>query len=226
MRTQAARPPRSRVHDAYDTIKRQILENELGPGEQVLERDLALRLGVSRTPVHEALIRLESEGLVEVLPRHGMRVLPVSPEDMLQIYQILTSLESTAAELLAQRRPTAAELEPMRAACDAMEAALDLDDLAAWARADEEFHARLLELCGNSRLAGICFNFWDQTHRVRMTTLPLRPKPVSSTHDHRALLDAILAGDSGKARELHRAHRTRGGEVMVGLLTRYNLRHM
>src|SRR4051812_30542921 len=107
MRVQATRPSRSRVHDAYDTIKRQIMDNELGPGEQVLERDLALRLGVSRTPVHEALIRLESEGLVEVLPRHGMRVLPVSPEDMLQIYEILTSLESTAAELLAELRPAA-----------------------------------------------------------------------------------------------------------------------
>ena len=220
------RQPRSLGASAYDTIKRQILDNTLDPGVQILEGDLSKRLGMSRTPIREALIRLQSEGLVEVSPRHGMRVLPVSPVDMEQIYQILTALESTAAEALAQRDPSAKDLAPMVAACDAMEAALEADDLKGWAAADEAFHGDLLNLCGNPRLAAICFNFWDQSHRVRMITLGLRPKPVSSTKDHRALLGAIRKGDAARAREIHRAHRIAGGNMLVGLLRLYNLKSL
>jgi DNA-binding GntR family transcriptional regulator len=221
-----SRPSKSLVSGAYDTIKRQILNNEFGPGFQILERDLAEQLGMSRTPVHEALIRLQAEGMVEVTPRHGMRVQPVSAADMKEIYQILTSLESTAAELLARRRPSGEELAPMQAACTAMEGSLELDDLQAWAEADEDFHSRLLRACGNRRLMTICFNFWDQTHRARMMTLRLRPRPVASTKDHRALLNAIEQGDFEAAREIHRSHRVRGGHLMVELLEYYNLRHV
>jgi DNA-binding GntR family transcriptional regulator len=219
-------PSKSLVSGAYETIKRQILNNEFGPGFQILERDLAEQLGMSRTPVHEALIRLKAEGMVEVTPRHGMRVQPVSATDMKEIYQVLTSLESTAAELMARRRPSGEELAPMRAACIAMESSLERDDLEGWAEADEDFHARLLKACGNRRLMAICFNFWDQTHRARMMTLRLRPNPVSSTNDHRALLNAVEQGDFETAREIHRAHRIRGGHMMVELLEYYNLRHV
>ena len=71
---------------------------------------------MSRTPVREALIRLQKEGLVDVIPRHGMRVLPVSPTDMKEIYEILTALEAMAAELLAKRKPSDAELAPLERA--------------------------------------------------------------------------------------------------------------
>ena len=218
------RRSRSLVAEAYQTLKEQILDNRLGPGEQYLEGDLSERLGMSRTPVREALIRLQAEGLVEVSPRHGMRVLPVSPADMEQIYQILTALESAAAERAALRKPSADDLAPIFATCEAMEAALEKDDLDAWARADEAFHKALLNLAGNPRLAALCFNFWDQTHRVRMMTLRLRPKPVSSTRDHRALLNAIKRGDGERARNLHRARRKAGGEMLVELLKRLNLK--
>ncbi len=220
------RQSRSLVAQAYETLKEQILDNTLSPGEQFLESDLSERLGMSRTPIREALIRLQSEGLVEVSPRHGMRVLPVSPGDMEQIYQILTALESAAAEQAALRKPSAGDLAPVLATCEAMEVALEKDDLDAWARADEQFHKLLLNLAGNPRLAALCFNFWDQTHRVRMITLRLRPKPVSSTRDHRALLNAIKRGDGERARKLHRAHRKAGGEILVELLKRLNLKSL
>ena len=152
------------------------------------------------------------------------RVLPVSPADMEQIYQILTALESAAAERAALRKPSADDLAPIFATCEAMEAALEKDDLDAWARADEAFHKALLNLAGNPRLAALCFNFWDQTHRVRMIILRLRPKPVSSTRDHRALLNAIKRGDGERARNLHRARRKAGGEMLVELLKRLNLK--
>ena len=87
---------------AYRQLRSRIVANVWPPGHQALEQAIALELGMSRTPVREALIRLQKEGLVEVVPRHGMRVLPVSANDMREIYEILTALESMAAELTAQ----------------------------------------------------------------------------------------------------------------------------
>jgi DNA-binding GntR family transcriptional regulator len=98
------------VERAYRALRSRILDNTWPPGYQALEQALALELGMSRTPVREALIRLHNEGLIEVVPRHGMRVLPVSPADMAEIYTILTSLESLAAELAAPRKPGPREL--------------------------------------------------------------------------------------------------------------------
>ena len=113
MKAPNAAPRLSLVDAAYEQIRRRILDNVWPPGHRALEQEVALALGMSRTPVREALMRLQNEGLVEVIPRHGMRVLPVSPTDMREIYQILTALECMAAELLARRKPGEGELEPL-----------------------------------------------------------------------------------------------------------------
>ncbi len=170
----------SLVDEAYEQVRRRILDNQWPPGHRALEQEVALALGMSRTPVREALLRLQSEGLVELIPRHGMRVLPVSPTDMREIYQVLTALECMAAELLAQRKPTAEELEPLVAATRAMDKALKAENLDAWAAADERFHAQLVELAGNRQLQATVLNYWDRAHRARLFTLRLRPAPVNS----------------------------------------------
>jgi len=136
------------VDEAYAQIRRRILDVAWPPGYQALEQEVASVLDMSRTPVREAMIRLQREGLVEVIPRHGMRVLPVSPSDMRELYQVLTALECMAAELLALRKPTETELIPLIAATTAMDEALKVDDLDAWAVADERFHALLVDLSG------------------------------------------------------------------------------
>jgi len=223
----AAEPPATSLADeAYRTMRAKILDNEWAPGHRALEQELALQLGMSRTPVREALIRLAEEGLVEVVPRHGMRVLPVSAADMDEIYQLLGSLEATAAELVAQRKPVARDIAPLEAASRAMDAALEADDLEAWAEADERFHRHLVELCGNRLLAATVYNFWDRAHRARMFTLRLRPKPVHSTREHTDLVRAIRKGDAAAAREIHRAHRERGRRELTAILERYKLAQM
>lgn len=214
------------VDRAYHAIRDRILDNDWPPGHRALEQELALLLGMSRTPVREALIRLQNEGLVEVVPRHGMRVLPVSPADMRDIYQVLTSLEATAAELAAARTPGPDALAPLDKASRDMKAALRADDLRAWAQADERFHRTLIELSGNRLLVTLVENVWDRAHRARMFTLNLRPKPVQSTREHAAVVRAIAAGDVAQARELHRAHRERGGRELVGLLERFHFRQV
>jgi DNA-binding GntR family transcriptional regulator len=211
------------VEAAYRQIRSRILDNAWLPGHHALEQALALELGMSRTPVREALIRLQNEGLVEVVPRHGVRVLPVSAADMKEIYEILTSLEAMAAELVAGKRPAPAELAPLEKASRDMEKALKKEDLDAWAEADERYHRHLIELCGNRRLAAVVYNYWDRAHRARMFTLRLRPKPVNSTHEHLAVVEAIRRGDAVAARELHRAHRERGSRELLEILSRYRV---
>jgi DNA-binding GntR family transcriptional regulator len=212
---------------AYDTIRRLILDNAWTAGFQATELEVAEKLGMSRTPVREALMRLQQEGLVKVIPRHGMRVLPVSPEDMTEIYQILTSLECTAAELVAARHANGellpGELAALEEASLEMDISLQQDDLDGWAMADERFHANLLDLCGNRMLKAAVLNFWDRAHRARMVTLRLRPKPVHSTREHAELVDAIRRGDGAGAREMQRLHRERAGRELLDVLRRAGL---
>ncbi len=208
---------------AYQAIRANILDNRWPPGYQATELEVATQLEMSRTPVREALMRLQQEGLVQVIPRHGVRVLPVSPADMQEIYEVLRSLESTAAELAASRKLKPAQLRPLEQASEAMDAALKAGDLDAWAQADEDFHAHLLDLCGNRILKQMVLNTWDRAHRARMVTLRLRPEPINSTREHRALLKAIKQGDPVAAAELQRAHRERAGAELVALLQRLGL---
>ena len=214
------------VDAAYREMHRRILDNVWAPGHQALEQEIALQLGMSRTPVREALIRLANEGLVEVIPRRGMRVLPVSPTDMKEIYEILGARESAAAELLAARKPSDAELEPLIVATRAMEKALAADDLDAWAEADESFHEQLVSMAGNKLLADAVFCHWDRAHRARMFTLRLRPKPVSSTKEHMALVERLRAGDAAGAAAVNREHRQRASRELLAIFERFRLQQM
>ena len=216
----------SMVDAAYKEMHRRILDNVWAPGHQALEQEIALQLGMSRTPVREALIRLENEGLVEVIPRRGMRVLPVSPTDMREIYEILGALESLAAEMLAARKPSDAELEPLIVATRAMEKALDADDLDAWAKADESFHEQLVTMAGNKLLAESVFSHWDRAHRARRFTLRLRPKPVNSTQEHMALVERLREGNAAGAAAVNREHRQRASRELLSIFERFRLQQM
>jgi DNA-binding GntR family transcriptional regulator len=216
----------SMVDGAYESMRRRILDNVWAPGYQALEQEIALQLGMSRTPVREALIRLANEGLVEVIPRRGMRVLPVSANDMKEIYEILTALESMAAEMLAARKPTDAELKPLVTATNAMAKALAKDDLDAWAAADESFHERLVSLAGNKMLADAVFSYWDRAHRARMFSLRLRPKPVNSTQEHMALVERLRQGDAAGAAAVNREHRQRASRELLTIFERFRLQQM
>jgi DNA-binding GntR family transcriptional regulator len=211
------------VLQAYSALRARILDNTYPPGHQALESALADELGISRTPLREALIRLQQEGLVEVVPRHGMRVLPVSARDMEEIYQILAALESSAAEMLAARKPSTKELAPLVNATRDMGEALKRDDLRAWAEADERFHLSLIDLAGNRLLAQAVAAYWDRAHRARMFTLKLRPKPVHSTAEHARIVESIAQGNPQTTGELYRAHRQRASKELLGILHHFGL---
>jgi DNA-binding GntR family transcriptional regulator len=150
----------------------------------------------------------------------------VSAEDMREIYEVLTALESQASHRLAERRPSREEIKPLIDAAEEMEAALAAKDLERWAVADGDFHRSLLELCGNKRMAQIAQQTFDQVHRARMVTLRLRPFPTKSNRDHRELVEAILAGDGEKAYEIHHRHRDQAMMMLVDILERYQIEEL
>ncbi|OLL29226.1 GntR family transcriptional regulator [Burkholderia sp. SRS-W-2-2016] len=217
-----ARRPSS-TEAAYRELRRRIIESELTPGTQLLEQELALLLGFSRTPIREAAVRLQSEGLVRIVPRRGIRIVPVSLSDIRHIYEVLISLESTAAALLAERADV--DLTPLDDACAQMTDALARGDMLAWAEADEVFHETLVTLGGNARLVRLVMNCRDQVHRVRRLTQRVKPhpQPAKSIEEHRAIVAAIRGGDAARASGLYRAHRERGWRDQTNVLTQFGI---
>jgi DNA-binding GntR family transcriptional regulator len=218
--TRAGKLP-SQTQRATAALREMIVNNRLPPGSSYLESELAEMLEMSRTPIREAAVILEAQGLVEVRPRRGIRVLPLSADDMQEIYQILTELEGLAAALAASRKLTKAEEKEGERALQAMETALKTDDREAWAAADKQFHELLVVLSRNRRLKVLVESYNDQVHRARMLTVRLRPSPRKSNRDHRAVFNAIKAGDKKLARKLHTAHRSEAMHLILDLLKKH-----
>jgi len=218
----------SLVDSAYAALKQAIRESVFAPGYQASAGELALRLGVSRTPVHEAALRLQEEGLVRILPKRGILICALAPDDIREIYEVLIAVEASAAELAArlpevERRSMAQDLARET---DTMARALEAGSLADWGRADEAFHRILVERCGNSRFVRIIQTVNDQSHRARMLTLRLRPRLPISTEEHHATIDAIRHGASEAAREAARRHRVRARDELLPLIESIGLRHL
>lgn len=224
-RNERAAEPGSRVENAYAALKKAILDNIYPPGHFAAENEVAAQLGMSRTPVHEAAIRLQEEGLVEVLPRRGILVRAISHRDIREIYELTIALESMAAEVLATRSHSAGvkrTLGRLEAETKAMETALKKSDLDKWAAADDRFHELLTGECSNGRLSRMASTIRDQTHRARLLTLRLRPMPVKSAPEHRAIIEAIREGNPSAASRSAGAHRRRASEVMIPLLEKFS----
>ena len=195
-------------------------------GFQILEEALCEELGMSRTPLREALVRLQDEGLVEVRPRRGVRVLPLDSSDVADIYEVLSSLEVLAARLLAERDDNGDAVKRLQAEVDAMKRALQSDDLDAWAAADERFHRILVDESDNARLAAAARTLLDQSQRFRMFTLRLRDKPVRSTRSHEQLVAALRKHDAARAMAEHSTHKTRWHTQMAELMHKFGIRHI
>ena len=223
MHTEAPALVHADLPSVHEAIKARIIDGRLPPGAKVLEAELALELGLSRTPVREALIRLQSEGFCEPAPPRGLRVAPLSMRDVREINEVLACLEAEAAGRLANRHPGPEEMAQLDAAIAAMDAALEAEDRAAWSEADLRFHRLILELCGNRHLAQTARLFLEKAHRVRLLTTPLRERPVYSNVNHAAVVEAVRRGDAQTALEIHRAHKRRWSAELDGLLRRLNL---
>ncbi|MFA3919140.1 MULTISPECIES: GntR family transcriptional regulator [Ruegeria] len=213
----------SNTQRAVRDLRQMILSGELAAGTDHLESELAETLGMSRTPIREAALMLESKGLLEMRPRKGVRILPVSSDDMREIYDILTELESLAAQRAAEAGYSEDELAVLAGSIAKMDQAIEAEDLEAWAEADELFHQELVRLGGNKRVEAIVAMMSDQVRRARATTLFIRPLPVKSNEDHRVVFQAISESRPDVARERHREHRLQAQAMLCGILEKHRL---
>ena len=206
---------------AYAVLKRAVLTNELAPNTFASDRELCERYALSRTPVREAVLRLRDERLLEVVPRKGVRVLPLRVDDVREIHQIIKALEREAASLIASRAPTRDDLADVEGAVAAMERAVGIADREAWVAADARFHLGVVAACGNGRLADTYHGLRGITDRARHFALYLRELPARSTTDHRHMLEAVLAGDRLEIDRLYHEHWDRTTDELVALLERH-----
>lgn len=203
---------------AYRELRFKILEGRLAPGTTLLETEVATLLSLSRTPIREALIRLEEEGLVTIRPRHGITVSALSLDDLAEIYEVFSALEVKAAALAARRGVSSEMAERMRRLLSGMEQATRQDNIKRWSRLDDEFHLAITRAAGNERLQSTLRLYWDQQYRARVIIGPFRPKPTRSDEEHRAIFDAIVARDEAAAHRLMHQHRERADAQTLELL--------
>jgi DNA-binding GntR family transcriptional regulator len=186
-------------------LREEIVSNRLAPGTELQEVALSEQLGVSRGPIREAIGRLAAEGLVTVRPRRGAVVRSLSKDEFLEAYQVREALEWMAMRLAVPRlgAEDVARLEELN---EEMERHADQGDVDAFFEANAAFHAFLVDLAGNSRLAESYRRLLGQMGRYRMRSLSLRGNLQRSVNEHRAILRAAKRGDPERASHLMAEH--------------------
>lgn len=202
---------------AYDFVKAQIMNLDLKPGQYVTDSQVASDLNVSRTPVREALRRLEQEGLLINYARRGWKVYTLSLEDIHEIFDIKVSLEGMIA-----RRATDCKDEvlqsALRAAMDEMHRAAEVGDREAWQQADFQLHQTIFAMGGNERVTQIIKSVDEQWHRVRIGFVAMQGRIERSNPEHEMIVECILSGDGAEAERLMRAHLENVRDELVRLL--------
>lgn len=193
--------------EAKRSIRSGMLSGEIVAGEIYSAPSLAERLGVSATPVREALLDLANDGLVEPVRNRGFRLVVLTDDDLQQIYELRALLEIPAV-LQVVGKLSAERIAHLYGLAEDLERAAANSDLASYLAADHEFHATLVEPVGNDRLTELVGRLGDQL-RLCGFARGRRSEPVMRTAaEHRAILDAVVSGDSATAEELIRSHLT------------------
>ncbi|MEV5301099.1 GntR family transcriptional regulator [Amycolatopsis methanolica] len=197
------------METTYDRVRELIVGGAFPPGQRLTELDLSQRLDVSRTPVREALRRLESDGLVESGQR-GVTVIRLSDAELREAYLVRASLEALTAELAAQRQRAGetapAALARLTSHADDADRATRAGDLIAGVRHNREFHRHVAVLAGNSLALGFLDRVWDRILVSTQDSLTAPSRTGQVDDEHRRLVAAITAGDGPEAAALARDH--------------------
>jgi DNA-binding GntR family transcriptional regulator len=209
-----ARLLRNRTDEAYQVIKRQIIELQLAPGASFTEGELAVALDLSKTPVREALVRLRQERLVDAVARSGYRVAEVTVKHARDLLQLRTLLEVEAAGTAAERGADVELLRELQQLARESYDSTDRNSIARFMRQNTRFHVLLAQLGGNDALATMLEQVMEQLERLFHLGLALRSRGDEIVHEHGELLKAIKAGDADSARRIA-AEQTSASQLMV-----------
>ena len=189
----------------FHTLRRGIMKGDLKPGERLMEIRLANRLGVSRTPIREAIRMLELEGLVVMVPRKGAQVAEITEKDLKDVLEVRMGLEDLAVKF-ACRRITEKQLEDMDRASRKFVEAVRKEDLTELAQADVEFHDLIYKATGNDRLVQLLNNIREQMYRYRVEYLKDAEIRASLVREHDELLERLRLRDVDGARRITQKH--------------------
>lgn len=201
----------------FENIRSAILEGTLKPGERLMEIKLADQLGVSRTPVREAIRKLELEGLVIMLPRRGAFVANMNKRDLIELLEVRTGLEGLAAYFAAGRISENGIMK-LEKSIEELEVAVKNNNITEMLRVDEEFHNIIFEGSGNNRLKSIMNSLWETVYRFRLKYMSDYSSAVNIVDEHRKILDAIKKGKATLAERLAKEHIEKAEQFMIEVL--------
>lgn len=189
----------------FNTLRQAILKGELEPGERLMEIQLADRLGVSRTPIREAIRKLELEGLVLMIPRKGAEVAKISEKSLRDVLEVRRSLEELAIELACQRM-TEEDISQLGTAQEAFRKAVHQGDPMKIAETDEAYHDIIYNGTSNNRLVQILNNLREQMYRYRLEYIKESEKRQILLIEHDRILKAVRGRHVAEAKEAIREH--------------------
>ncbi len=211
VRLDAYKPLREVVREA---LRQAIKDGILKPGERLMEIQLAEELGVSRTPIREAIRKLELDGFVVMIPRRGTYVADISLKDISQEFEIRTALEELASGLGAVRI-TEEELEYLERMLVEIGDYIEEGDMDKIVAADVGFHEVLYKASRNNRLAEIIHNLREQLMRFRSISMNQPGRLANTWEEHRQLVEAIASRNASQARKIARLHMENSEQVLI-----------
>lgn len=188
-----------------DNIRQAIINGDFPPGMRLMELQLAAEMGVSRTPVREAIRKLELEGLIVMIPRRGAYVANISIKDINEVYEIRTALDILAAGLAAERI-NEEELEAMERNLIAIRPSIEAMDIPKIVEADSAFHDIIYKASRNERLISIISNLREQITSIRGRSMLYEGRLQDMLDEHRMIVDAIAQGNPEAAQKAVQTH--------------------
>jgi DNA-binding GntR family transcriptional regulator len=192
-------------NQAYQGLKRIILERQILPGGKLNEGDLANALGISRTPIREAINRLEKEGLVQIVPQRGAYVVQFTEKDVYELFLIRENLEGLAAYLAATKM-NEKDLAKLTSFIEGFSEPFDEKEIRRYAREDFKFHQAVVQFSDAQRLINLIATLHDYIRIFRLTTMGVSGRMKISLEEHRDLLDAFRRKNAEEAEQKMRAH--------------------
>lgn len=192
---------------ALAVLKLRLISGDLAPGQIYSAASIASELGVSNSPVREAMLTLVNQGLLETVRNRGFRVIPLSDKERHNVYDLRVMIEIPAmARLAAREGKVAAHYEAFRDIADRLVDSAKRGDIVGYLNCDHEFHIGLLDLLENEQLSAIVSNLRDQSRQYGLRKLSDRGDLVKSAEEHLPILDALVAGKPALTRKLMTKH--------------------
>lgn len=189
----------------FNTLRQAILRGELKPGERLMEIQLANKLGVSRTPIREALRKLELEGLVNMVPRKGAEVADITEKSLRDVLEVRKALEELSVQLACEKI-TEEEIEELKRAAERFKDTLDDQDVTKIAEADVEFHDIIYTATDNQKLILLLNNLREQMYRYRVEYLKNEEAYPQLIAEHEELIDNISKRNKEEATRIMCEH--------------------